>query len=70
MAQWFVVMTLMQPHSRGFMNGTKRTVMTVPPGTTREEIYVYMRGLFPPEFNETANVLFFSAEPNEIGDAS
>lgn len=66
--EWFAVMTLQAPlPGGGFSSGTKSTVLTVQPGgATRDAVYEYMRGLFPPEF-ANANVVHFAVEPNRIG---
>lgn len=65
--EWFVVMTLQAPlPGGGLASVTKSTVLNVPPDATRAELYEHMRGLFPREF-ASANVVCFSAEPNQIG---
>lgn len=68
--EWFAVMTLQAPlPGGGFATATKATVLTVPPDATREGIYAHMRGLFPHQF-DSANTVYFVAEPNRIGGAS
>ena len=66
--EWFAVMTLQRPLlNGGFATGTRSQVLRVSgPSATRAALFEHMRGLFPPEF-ATANVVFFSAEPNQIG---
>ncbi|MEU8347854.1 hypothetical protein AB0C74_39670 [Spirillospora sp. NPDC048832] len=65
--EWFVVMTLQAPMAHGgFVSHTKTMVLSVGPDATREAVYDHMRAKFPPEF-ASANVVCFSAEPNQIG---
>lgn len=64
--QYFVVLTLAAPTGSGFGQSTIARTVTVRPGSTRAELYTWALRQCPPEF-ANANVLFFCAEPNELG---
>ncbi|MBO2461745.1 hypothetical protein [Actinomadura violacea] len=62
---WFCVLTLEQPTSRGEITGTRAEVLELAPGTTRQQVYDHMRGLFPPEFSHPTTI-HFSVERDQL----
>ncbi|MEU9795431.1 hypothetical protein AB0E27_33490 [Streptomyces sparsogenes] len=62
------VLTLQKPHGGGTTTATFANTLTPLPGDTRTDIYELLRKQVAKAHPElaTANVLFFSLEPNQL----
>jgi hypothetical protein len=64
--EYFVVLTMSKPCSDGHVQNTSRGLVRVGPGDTRAEVYEWaLRNA--PESVRGGSVIFFSAEPNQLG---
>jgi hypothetical protein len=65
----FAILTVQTPVGNGYMSVTASGVVTTPARATRQDIFTHMREIICRENGErfaTAEVVFFSAEPNTI----
>ncbi len=66
--QFFVILTLQAPTGAGYALYTVAKPVSVRPGTTRAELHEWARTLMPAHM-QGGDVVFFSAEPNVLGEA-
>ncbi|MEU5884414.1 hypothetical protein [Spirillospora sp. NPDC047279] len=68
--QWHFIITIVRPHRNGMAYGTFHGVFTPAPNTTRQDMYQdlveYVRKQLDVASISDFNVVFFSAEPNEL----
>ena len=65
--EFLIILTLSQPCDTGVQQATMTRTVTAGPGSTRAGLLRWALDRMPPEMRG-ANILFFSAEPNRLGE--